>query len=214
MYLRLVLALVVTVAPASAEVYSCREGGRTIIRDQPCDGQGPRIPPGAVPLGAPQVFPPPAIPNRTGVPQNVIAGRVVSIGDGDTVTLLDASRQQHKIRIAGIDAPEKAQPFGQRAKANLATLAFDRMVSADFRKADRYGREICVIQAEGVDVGLEQVRAGMAWWYRQYARVQTPGERTAYERAEFEAKTQRRGLWADKNPVEPWEWRRGAQAED
>ncbi len=137
-----------------------------------------------------------------------LTGRIIGITDGDTLTLLDADHIPHKIRIAGIDAPEKRQPFGEKTKTNLSALAYNRQAQADCRKIDRYRRQICVVYVNGRDVGLEQIKAGTAWWYRQYAREQTKQERIAYEHAEFLAKLHRHGLWNSKNPTPPWEWRR------
>lgn len=137
-----------------------------------------------------------------------IAGRVVGISDGDTLTILDSTNQQHRIRVAGIDAPEKAQDFGQRSKTNLSAMAFNQTATADCPKRDRYGRDVCKIIVNGQDVGLEQIRAGMAWWYKQYSREQSPEDRVDYEQAEFQAKIHRKGLWDSKNPVPPWDWRR------
>ena len=108
----------------------------------------------------------------------------------------------------GIDAPESRQPFGQKSKSSLAAMVFHRQVSADCGKTDKYRREVCKILVDGVDVNLEQVKAGMAWWYRQYVREQSPKDREDYEIAEFNAKSHRLGLWSDKNPEPPWEWRR------
>ena len=137
-----------------------------------------------------------------------ISGIVVGISDGDTVTLLDANRQQHKIRLQGIDAPESHQPFGQKSKSNLSALVFNKDVTAECGKQDRYRRDICKIIVNGMDANLEQVKAGMAWHYKQYAKEQSPQDRESYEVAEFNAKIRRLGLWADTNPVAPWEWRR------
>lgn len=137
-----------------------------------------------------------------------LSGRIVGISDGDTLTLLDASHRQHKIRLSGIDAPERRQPFGERARQSLAARAFNRPASADCPKQDRYGRAVCVVAVDGQDVGLAQIAGGMAWWYRQYAREQSPPARADYEAAEYEAKARRLGLWADPNPTPPWEWRR------
>ncbi len=136
-----------------------------------------------------------------------IRGVVVGISDGDTVTVLDNNRQQHKIRLSGIDAPESHQPFGQKSKSNLSALVFNREVIAECSKTDKYRREICKILVEGRDANLEQVKAGMAWWYRQYSKEQSPKDREDYEVAEFNAKARRIGLWVDTNPVPPWEWR-------
>lgn len=137
-----------------------------------------------------------------------ITGIVVGISDGDTITLLDSNKQQHKIRLSGIDAPEKAQPFGQKSKSNLSAMIFNREVTAECGKTDRYRREICKILVGSRDANLEQVKAGMAWHYKQYANEQSPKDREDYEIAEFNAKMRRLGLWSDTNPVPPWEWRR------
>ena len=142
------------------------------------------------------------------VQAETVSGRVISVADGDTLTLLDAHHVQHKIRLSGIDAPEKRQDFGFRAKSSLAAMAAGRLAVADCRKQDRYRRSICVVRVDGKDVGFEQIRQGMAWWYRQYAKDQSSQERVAYERAEAHASEQRIGLWREKQPTPPWEWRR------
>lgn len=141
------------------------------------------------------------------VPAETVTGRIVGISDGDTVTLLDREHVQHKIRVAGIDAPEKKQDFGEKSKSHLSALAYNRQAQADCRKIDRYRRQICVVYVDGRDVGLEQVKVGMAWWYQQYAREQSKQERIDYEHAEFLAKLHRTGLWNSKNPTPPWDWR-------
>src|SRR5262249_7791109 len=92
----------------------------------------------------------------------VVEGRVVGISDGDTITLLDGFKTQHKVRIAGIDAPEKGQAFGERSKQNLSALVFQKQVEARCHKKDRYGRDICAVYVGRRDVGLDQIRAGMA----------------------------------------------------
>ncbi len=141
------------------------------------------------------------------VPAETVTGRIVGISDGDTVTLLYEEHVQHKIRVAGIDAPEKKQDFGEKSKSHLSALAYNRPAQADCRTIDRYRRQICVVYVDGRDVGLEQVKVGMAWWYQQYAREQTKQERIDYEHAELLAKLHRTGLWNSKNPTPPWEWR-------
>lgn len=146
-----------------------------------------------------------------------LEGRVVGVADGDTVTVLDDRNQQHKIRLAGIDAPEKAQPFGQRSKENLSRLAFGKEVRVEWDKRDRYGRSVGKIWVQSpdcprcgltLDAGRAQLAAGMAWWYRKYAAEQSPADRTAYEFEENEARVRRVGLWRDQDPIPPWEWRR------
>lgn len=137
-----------------------------------------------------------------------VDGRVVAVQDGDTVTILDGARVQHRVRIAGIDAPEKGQPFGEAAKESLARLVHGRHVEARCPKRDRYGREVCSVFLGARDVGLEQVRGGYAWWYREYAREQTPDDRATYEAAESDARQARRGLWTDQAPQPPSTFRR------
>ncbi len=137
-----------------------------------------------------------------------LTGRVVGVHDGDTITVLDANRTQYKIRLAGIDAPELKQAFGSRSKQNLSKWVYNRDVIVEWSKHDRYKRVVGVVLVDGHDVNLEQVRAGMAWWYRQYAKEQTPHDRQLYEQAENEARSAKRGLWVDSQPIPPWEFRR------
>jgi endonuclease YncB( thermonuclease family) len=93
---------------------------------------------------------------------DTLEGRIVSIADGDTVTILDAANKQTKIRLMGIDAPEKAQAFGTRSKQALSDLVFNKQVTVEFNKQDKYGRTIGKILVDGLDANLEQVKAGMA----------------------------------------------------
>ena len=146
-----------------------------------------------------------------------IDGRAINVADGDSITILDADRKQHRIRIAGIDAPEKAQPFGDRSRQGMVRMVASKEVTANCDKTDRYGRQICKVWVQPadcptcsktLDVGHAQILAGLAWWYRQYAKEQTPDDRGRYESAEQEARLRRIGLWRDDSPVAPWEWRR------
>jgi endonuclease YncB( thermonuclease family) len=137
-----------------------------------------------------------------------IVGRVVGVADGDTITVLDAQRVQHKIRLAGIDAPEKSQPFGNRSKVSLSELAFDRDVSVETEKRDRYGRSVGKVLVNGHDVNLVQVERGMAWFYREYQREQSPNDRKLYEAAENMARGEVRGLWREADPMPPWDFRK------
>jgi len=144
-------------------------------------------------------------PSREGLFQT---GRVVGVADGDTITVLDAGEMQHKIRLMGIDAPEKAMPFGQRSKQNLSNLVFGKEVQLDIRSIDRYKREVAKVMVEGRDINLAQVEAGMAWVYRHYLKELTQEEASAYINAEDAAKAAGRGLWADPDPTPPWDWRK------
>lgn len=135
------------------------------------------------------------------------SAKVVGVTDGDTLTAL-ADNREVKIRLAGIDAPEKRQPFGMASKKHLSDLVYGQTITLNCTKADRYRRLICVVKRNGQDINLLQVSSGVAWWYRQYAREQSVPDRSAYAGAEDEARLARRGLWAEPNPVPPWDWRR------
>lgn len=143
----------------------------------------------------------------------VIYGRVVGVSDGDTVKVLDAAHQLHTVRLMGIDAPEKVQPYGQRAKQSLSEMVFQRQVTVAWEKKDKYGRTIGKISAsDGADICLEQINRGMAWHYKQYKSEQPIEEQESYSRAEIEARKNKVGLWQDLEPVPPWEWRRTQNA--
>jgi endonuclease YncB( thermonuclease family) len=122
--------------------------------------------------------------------------------------VLDAARTQHKVRLQGIDAPERGQPFGKRSKEHLSDLIAGQDVVVDWDKRDRYGRIVGKILDEERDVNLAMVRAGYAWWYRKYADEQSAADRILYEDAEESAKAEGVGLWRDPAPIPPWEWRR------
>jgi len=142
-----------------------------------------------------------------------LTGRVVAIGDGDTITILDSANTQHRIRLAGIDAPELSQTFGEQSKLSLSGLIFGKDVSVGYQKIDQYGRPVGKILLDGKDINLEQIKAGMAWHYKEYQREQGSEDRDAYAMAEDEARIARRGLWRDPNPVEPSEFRKEAKRE-
>jgi endonuclease YncB( thermonuclease family) len=139
---------------------------------------------------------------------NELVGRVVSVADGDTITVLDASNIQHKIRLSGIDAPEKHQAFGTVSKQNLSNMVFNRTVVVSWQNNDRYGRIIGKVLLDDVDINLEQIKAGMAWFYRQYQKQQPIQDQADYALAEQEAKANKLGLWVDEAPIEPWNFRR------
>ncbi|MFM7320492.1 MAG: thermonuclease family protein [Armatimonadota bacterium] len=139
-----------------------------------------------------------------GARAEVVSGKVVSVADGDTITVLAPGNRQVKVRLDGIDAPESRQDYGQRAKQAASDLVFGKQVSVDIRTRDRYGRSVGVVRVGGTDVNTALVEGGWAWWYRQYA----PGN-TVLSRAESSARAAKRGLWASSAPVPPWEFRRG-----
>lgn len=121
-----------------------------------------------------------------------LKGRVVGITDGDTITFLDDERNQHKIRLAYIDAPERRQAFGNQARRLLSDLAFGRSASVEHFGRDRYGRVIGRVTIEGQDINLAMITPGMAW--HDYWDRQEPSMRKAYARAELQAREARIGL--------------------
>ena len=135
------------------------------------------------------------------------------VADGDTITVLDSTNTQHRIRLEGIDAPESHQAFGTQSKKSLSEMVFGKDVTIVYEKTDQYGRLVGKILLAGKDINLEQVKAGMAWHYKEYQKEQTPEDRELYARAENEAHTARRGLWLDQSPVEPSEFRRKEKRE-
>ena len=139
-------------------------------------------------------------------PHYEITGQVVKIADGDTLTVLDESKTQHKIRLAGIDAPEKGQPFGTKSRENLAAKVFRQTVRVEVIDVDRYHREVGRIYLGNRFANMEMVADGFAWRYVQYDK---PGEFTA---AEADAREHRRGLWADPEPTPPWDWRKARRS--
>lgn len=139
---------------------------------------------------------------------DLLNGEAVRIIDGDTVVLLDQNNKQHKIRLQGIDAPERKQPFGKKSKDFLSDSIAGKDVSVEFAKKDRYGRIIGKIIFNNVDVCLEQIQAGLAWHYKKYQREQNKEDRVAYAEAEIYARANSLGLWSDPYAIAPWDWRK------
>jgi len=138
-----------------------------------------------------------------------LVGKVVSVADGDTVTVLDADKLQHKIRLSGIDALERAQAFGKRSREYLASMVAGQQggVAVETDKTDRFGRSVGKVLLQGRDINLAMVASGMAWHYKKYQREQSSSDRRLYASAEQEAREQRAGLWRDPEPMAPWDWR-------
>jgi micrococcal nuclease len=131
-------------------------------------------------------------------------GRVVGISDGDTITILDDRKQQIKVRLAEIDTPESAQPYGTRAKQELSGLVFGKTVIVKVQDTDRYGRKVGRVYKDDVDVNAEMIRCGAAWVYRKYARDQR------LYNLEKQARQNKKGLWSlpEAERIPPWEWRK------
>lgn len=141
------------------------------------------------------------------VQADTLLGKVINVADGDTITVLDDTHTQHKIRLSGIDAPEKKQAFGNVSKQSLADMVAGQSVAVEWVKVDKYRRKVGKVLLDGLDCNLVQVKRGLAWHYKAYEREQPVIDRLAYADADIEAKAARRGLWADAEPVPPWEFR-------
>nr|DAN08768.1 MAG TPA: SNc [Caudoviricetes sp.] len=133
------------------------------------------------------------------IPLFAISGQVIKISDGDTITILQ-NKTQIKVRLFGIDAPELKQPYGKKSKQFLANLIAGEVVEVDENGKDRYKRTIGTIYLNGADINAQMVANGYAWAYRKFSKK--------YTVQESRAKKQGLGLWRDKEPTPPWEWRR------
>lgn len=131
-----------------------------------------------------------------------LQGKVVKIADGDTFTMLTADNKQIKIRLHGIDCPEKAQPFGTKAKQFASDLIFGKQITAQIKDTDRYGRIIAIVSVGSRIVNEELLAAGFAWQYTRYDKTER------YRQLEWSARNKRLGLWRDDAPIPPWEWRK------
>ena len=132
-----------------------------------------------------------------------IIGKVVDVSDGDTITVLDnLDKGKFRIRLNKIDAPEKKQAFGNKAKQYLSSLIFGKQVSVKFKEIDRYGRVLGVIYCDGAEINLVMVQNGYAWHYSYYDK------NPAYIQAEKQARADKKGLWADPNPINPYQFRK------
>ena len=153
---------------------------------------------------------------------DTLQGKVVKVADGDTVTIVDDKGNKHRIRLGGIDAPEKDQPYGTESTTNLEWLVYDKGVTIEYSKRDRYERIVgkVLVNPQGdifclaidcvrkVDAGLEQIKSGLAWHYKKYQREQSKEDRKLYSKAERESRRKPIGIWVSRKRVPPWEWRR------
>jgi len=140
--------------------------------------------------------------NEDNLKKETIIGKVVSIIDGDTFKLLSKDSIQIKVRLANIDCPEKKQPFSTKAKQFVSDAIFSKTVTINVLKKDRYRRYISnVIYNDSLILNYELVKQGLAWHYVKYSKD------TVLQKLEDEAKLKRIGLWQDKNPIAPWNWR-------
>jgi endonuclease YncB( thermonuclease family) len=142
----------------------------------------------------------------------ILTGRVVKISDGDTLTVLDESKRQHKVRLVGIDAPERKQAFGTVSRQNLADLVFGKKVAVEWSKQDHYQRVLGKVLLNGQDINLKQIKAGLAWHYKLYDKDQRLADRRLYAEAQKAASLNGIGLWSDPAPVAPWDFRHNKPA--
>lgn len=126
--------------------------------------------------------------------------RVVQVADGDTIVVLSKDNEQIKVRLFGIDAPEKSQDFGKKAQKYLASLVSGKYIDIHVKDKDQYGRTVAVIKHANQDLNALVVASGYAWAYRTYSND--------YVRFEDEARANKSGLWQQSKPVAPWEWRK------
>lgn len=137
-----------------------------------------------------------------------IEGLVVGVSDGDTITVLDQQKNSYKIRLQGIDAPEKKQAFGEKSKQSLHDLVHSKQVRIEYDKEDKYGRIVGKVTVDDVDVCLQQLVLGMAWHYKKYQNEQSVSDRALYSETELKSKSLKLGLWSDDTPMPPWEFRK------
>lgn len=132
-----------------------------------------------------------------------ISGKVVAITDGDTFVLLDSNKVQHKVRLAGIDAPEKTQDFGMQAKLYLSNSIFGKTIKVEYNAQDKYQRILGVVQLDSKVVNEEIIEKGLAWAYLKYLDNTNQHYKTLMETAQ----NLRIGLWSIPNAVATWDYR-------
>lgn len=146
-----------------------------------------------------------------------IQGKVIKVVDGDTIVILDGSGSKHRIRFSGIDAPEWNQPYGKESTENLRKLLGNRVVIIEYSKYDKYNRVVGNVLVDDIqcqdcvgkmNIGLEQIRDGLAWHYKKYQFEQKEVDQKSFSDAEIDARSKNLGLWADKKSIAPWKWRK------
>ena len=125
----------------------------------------------------------------------VLNGTVVGISDGDTITVQDKSNNEHKVRLMGIDAPEKSQAFGNEAKQTLSNYIYKKEVSVEYKKYDKYKRIVGKVTLDGQDICLKMIVDGMAWHYTKYEKEQSKTDQGLYRESEANARKLKLGLW-------------------
>ena len=152
---------------------------------------------------------------------DTLAGKVIHVAAGDTITVLDETQSEHRVRLAGIDAPERGQPYGSASRKRLAVLVAGKSVTVEWHQRDRYPYivgKVWVASPDAcpearpecprtLDAGLAQITSGLAWHFKGYEHEQSEEDRERYAFAEEEARARRAGLWKERKPIPPWDWR-------
>ena len=133
----------------------------------------------------------------------VLVGKVVGISDGDTIKVLDSTKKEHKIRLMGIDAPEKSQAFGAASKQALSNYIYQKEVTVEYKKIDKYKRIVGKVILDKQDICLAMISDGMAWHYKDYEKEQSKTDRDLYSQAELKARDSKIGLWQDRKAIAP-----------
>ncbi|MDG1820313.1 MAG: thermonuclease family protein [Methylophilaceae bacterium] len=138
---------------------------------------------------------------------DTLIGEVVAVTDGDSITVVTEG-VQYKIRLTGIDAPERHQAYGLQSKQSLFDLVSQQTVKITYQKYDKYNRILGKVYLDGLDINLAQIKSGSAWHYRYYQKEQNVEDRALYAQAAALAKKHQLGLWKDANPIAPWDFRK------
>jgi endonuclease YncB( thermonuclease family) len=146
------------------------------------------------------------IKERLNIPIRV-TGKVLNVHDGDTLTLLGPNNFEYKVRFNGVDAPELKQEFGDKSRKSLAKMVEGKIATIEYDKIDKYGRFVCKVFVNGIDINLEQLKRGMAWHFKKYQEEQNLDDKTLYAAEELTAKASKTGLWKQKTIEAPWEYR-------
>ena len=137
------------------------------------------------------------------IQSKTLKGKIVRVSDGDTIVLLDSTNTQHRIRLDGIDCPEKGQPFGRKATDFAKELTLGKTIVVEWEKKDRYNRILGVVYADNINVNKELLKNGLAWHYKHFNNDQELAD------LEQQAKDKKLNIWSEKNPIEPYKWRKG-----
>lgn len=143
---------------------------------------------------------------------DVLNGTVVGITDGDTITILDNSMHQHKVRLMGIDAPEKSQAFGIESKKTLTSYIYNKEVSVEYKKHDKHKRIVGKVILNELNICLQMILDGMAWHYTEFEKEQSKTDRDLYREAEAKARDMKIGLWGENQQIPPWLFRQKSHA--